>query len=151
MFTKKGLSQTSRLVHTKGNQLKIKKYKPIMKQMNLLRLSFLLIIFLRGLLWLEILKRESRPWNLHKWVHYTFFYKSNTLRLIFRYLKIIRLLHPRYHPKIIGDILKNVQKLSASGFVTLMINGNENEAVNEKKITKIRHKKSQAWTWSQIY
>ena len=119
MFTRKGLNQTSRLVHTKGNQLKIKKYKPIMKQINLLRLSFLLIIFLRGLLWLEILKRESRPWNLQKWVHYTLFYKSSTLRLIFRYLKIICFLHPRYHPKIIGDILKNVQKLSASGFVTL--------------------------------
>ena len=35
---------------------------------------------------------------------------SNTLTLNFFYLKIIRLLHLRYHPKIIGDILKNVQK-----------------------------------------
>ena len=32
MFTGKGLSQTSRLVHTKGKQLKIKKQKPIIKQ-----------------------------------------------------------------------------------------------------------------------
>ena len=30
---------------------------------------------------------------------------SNTLSLNFCYLKIIRILHPRYHPKIIGDIL----------------------------------------------
>ena len=35
---------------------------------------------------------------------------SNTPRLNFCYLKIIRFLHPRYHPKIAGDILKNVQK-----------------------------------------
>ena len=55
---------------------------------------------------------------------YTLFYKqhqaeigkknkqklSNTLRLNFRYLKIIRFLHRRYLPKIIGDILKNMQK-----------------------------------------
>ena len=39
---------------------------------------------------------------------------SNTLRLNFRYLKIIHFLHPRYHPKIIGDTLKNVSKTSAS-------------------------------------
>ena len=35
---------------------------------------------------------------------------SNTLRLSFCYLKIIRILYPRYHPKIIGHILKNEQK-----------------------------------------
>ena len=35
---------------------------------------------------------------------------SNTLRLNFWYLKIIRILHPRYHPKIIGHILNNSQK-----------------------------------------
>ena len=35
---------------------------------------------------------------------------SNTLRLNFYYLKIIHILHPRYHPKIIGHILKNKQK-----------------------------------------
>ena len=44
---------------------------------------------------------------------------SNTLRLNFRYLKIIRFLHPRYHPKIIGDNLKIVQKTSASVTTTL--------------------------------
>ena len=32
---------------------------------------------------------------------------NNTLRLIFRYLKIIRTHHPQYHPKIIGHFLKN--------------------------------------------
>ena len=35
---------------------------------------------------------------------------SNTLRLNFCYLKIIHILHPHYHPKIIGHILKNKQK-----------------------------------------
>ena len=35
---------------------------------------------------------------------------SNTLRLKFYYLKIVPILHPRYHPKIIGHILKNKQK-----------------------------------------
>ena len=35
---------------------------------------------------------------------------SNTLRINFCYFKIIRFPHPRYHPEIIGDILKNVQK-----------------------------------------
>ena len=49
-------------------------------------------------------------------------------------LKIIRFLHPRYHPKKIGDILKNVQK---QVFVykylfcldeVIMINDNQNEA-----------------------
>ena len=35
---------------------------------------------------------------------------SNTLRLNFCYLKIIRTLHPCYHPKIMGHILKNKQK-----------------------------------------
>ena len=37
---------------------------------------------------------------------------SNTQRLNSRFLKIIRFLHPRYHQKIIGDILKNIQKTS---------------------------------------
>ena len=35
---------------------------------------------------------------------------SNTLRLKFCYLKSIHILHPRYHPKIVGHILKNKQK-----------------------------------------
>ena len=34
-------------------------------------------------------------------------------RLNFCYLKIIPFIHPRYHTKIIGDILKNVQKQSS--------------------------------------
>ena len=35
---------------------------------------------------------------------------SNTLRLNFCYLKIIHILHERYHPKIIRNILQNKQK-----------------------------------------
>ena len=35
---------------------------------------------------------------------------SKALRLIFCYLKIIHILHPHYHPKIIEHIVKNKQK-----------------------------------------
>ena len=42
-----------------------------------------------------------------------------------------------YHPKIIGDILKNVRKTSLSVLRILYINGHENEAKNETYITKI--------------
>ena len=35
---------------------------------------------------------------------------SNTLRLNFTWLKIIRFLYPRPHPKMIGDIFKNKQE-----------------------------------------
>ena len=41
---------------------------------------------------------------------------------------MISLLHPRYHQKTIGDILKNVQKANASFLMTL-------KAENEKQIT----------------
>ena len=44
---------------------------------------------------------------------------NKTLRLNFCYLKIIRSLHPRYQPKITGDILKTVQKPSASVLMRL--------------------------------
>ena len=57
---------------------------------------------------------------------------SNTPMLNICYFKIILCLHPRYHPKIIRNILKNVKKqviLSKWGYT---INGNENEAGNEK-------------------
>ena len=36
---------------------------------------------------------------------------SNTPRLNFYYLKIIRFLHPCYQPKIMGDILKYVKRI----------------------------------------
>ena len=35
---------------------------------------------------------------------------NNTLRLNFCYLKVDHILHPGYHPKIIGHILGNKQK-----------------------------------------
>ena len=57
---------------------------------------------------------------------------SNTLRLNFYNLKITRVLHPCYHPKIIGDILK----CRKNKYVCLReVNDNENEAENEKKVT----------------
>ena len=44
---------------------------------------------------------------------------SSTLRLNIHYLKAIHFLHPRYHPKVIADILKNIQKASASVLMSL--------------------------------
>ena len=43
-----------------------------------------------------------------------------TLRLNFCYLKIIHILHPHYHPKIIGHILKNKQKNKCVCFYEIM-------------------------------
>ena len=58
---------------------------------------------------------------------------SNTLRLNFCYLKIIHILHPRYHPKIIGDILKKEAKEHLCLYSwDYRINHNENEDENEK-------------------
>ena len=45
--------------------------------------------------------------------------KQHTLRLNFHYSKIIRFPHPRYQPKIVGDILKNIQKTSLPALMTL--------------------------------
>ena len=44
---------------------------------------------------------------------------SNTLRMNFWNFKFICFIHPRYHQKIIGDILKNMQKTSASVLMAL--------------------------------
>ena len=56
-----------------------------------------------------------------------------TSKLNFCYLKIIHILHPRYHPKLRGDIPKNKQKKKyvSCGY---KINHNENEYWNEKQI-----------------
>ena len=53
---------------------------------------------------------------------------SNTLRLNFSYLKIIHILHPRYHRKIKGHILKN--KLKNKCVCIYTTNRNENEDEN---------------------
>ena len=45
--------------------------------------------------------------------------KAKAKQLNFLYLEIIRFLHPRYLPKIIEDILNNVQKISASALMML--------------------------------
>ena len=55
------------------------------------------------------------------------------LRLNFCYLKIIHILHPRYHPKITGHIIRkyaNEQVCLLS--LDYMLNHNENENENEK-------------------
>ena len=39
---------------------------------------------------------------------------TDTLRLNFHYLQIIHILHPCYHPKIIGHILKNSKRTTVS-------------------------------------
>ena len=49
--------------------------------------------------------------------------------LTFCYLKIICFLHPRCHPKVIGDILKIQVRLFKWDYI---INDNENETENEK-------------------
>ena len=59
---------------------------------------------------------------------------SNTLRLNFCYLKIVYILHPRYHPKLMGHIPKNMQKNKCVCFHET-IDHNENGDKNEKKIT----------------
>ena len=45
----------------------------------------------------------------------------NALRLDFCYLKIIHVLHPPYHPKIIGHILKISTRTSVSAFMRLHV------------------------------
>ena len=47
--------------------------------------------------------------------------QSNTLRLNFCYLKIIHILHPRYHPKIIGHVPKISKRTSLCVFPRLII------------------------------
>ena len=54
---------------------------------------------------------------------------NNTQRLNFCYLKIIHILHPRYHPKMAGHILKNKQKNKC--VYTHTINHHENEDENQ--------------------
>ena len=54
------------------------------------------------------------------------------MRLNFCYLKIIHSSHPRYHPKIIRDILKLHKKQVHLFKQVYLINGNKNEAENEK-------------------
>ena len=52
---------------------------------------------------------------------------SNTLKLNFGYLKIIHILHQRYHPKIIGNIIKYKQKKQVCLYLwDYTINHNEN-------------------------
>ena len=46
---------------------------------------------------------------------------SDTLRLNFGYLKIIHILHPRYHPKIIGHTLKISKKTCIHEIIQLII------------------------------
>ena len=57
-----------------------------------------------------------------------------TLTLIFCYLKIICYFHPRYHPKVIGDTLINVNKCIVLMRLYLCRNNNEKVAENEKEI-----------------
>ena len=55
---------------------------------------------------------------------------GNTLRLNFCYLKIIHILHPRYHPKIIGYTVKNKQNnklVCIHEIVRFNNNGNEDQ------------------------
>ena len=57
---------------------------------------------------------------------------SNILSLNFYYFKISCFFHPHHHPKIIGDILENMQKQVRQFKWGFMINDNKNEAEIEK-------------------
>ena len=46
---------------------------------------------------------------------------SNTIRLNFDYLKIINILHPNYHPKIIGHTQKKGNRKSLAEIIRLII------------------------------
>ena len=70
--------------------------------MDITRFYFISKIFISNAR-LKLAKKLATPKLMQK--------LSNTLRLNIRYLKNIRFIHPRYHPKIKGDILKNVKNL----------------------------------------
>ena len=57
--------------------------------------------------WLKLAKNQTKA--------------KHTQRLNFCFLKIICFLPPSYHPKIVGDILKNIQKTSASILMKLLM------------------------------
>ena len=57
---------------------------------------------------------------------------SSALRLNFCFLKIIRLFHPWYHPKIVGHILKTCMKPSVSVLMKLY------DKKNNKKVCIIQ-------------
>ena len=57
--------------------------------------------------------------------------RSNTLKLNFSYFKIIHILHPRYHPKIIEHILKTKEKCK-SVFYSWDYTINHDESKDEK-------------------
>ena len=69
---------------------------------------------------------------------------SNTLRLNFCYLKVINTLHSHYHPKIIGHILKNMQKNKCLYWWNYMINHNENEDGKESR--QYWYNKNKSWS-----
>ena len=56
---------------------------------------------------------------------------SNTLRVNFCYLKVIRILHSRYHSKIIGHILKN-DHVCSNAPVSAQVNTSQHESTSFK-------------------
>ena len=74
------------------------------------------------------------------WIELHAFHKqmlSSTLRLNFCYLDIIRILHLRYYPKVIGHILKNNQKNKCAYFrevIQLIIMKTEMKMKNKSHI-----------------
>ena len=56
---------------------------------------------------------------------------SNTLRSNFCYLKVIRILHSRYHSKIIGHILKN-DHVCSNAPVSAQVNTSQHESTSFK-------------------
>ena len=76
-----------------------KKYRKLSNLLKLTCLSYMLFLKSNTFMSNARLKLAKNQANIR-----------NTLRLNFCYLKIIHILHPRYHPKIIGHILKNKLK-----------------------------------------
>ena len=56
---------------------------------------------------------------------------SNTLRVNFCYLKVSRILHSRYHSKIIGHILKN-DHVCSNAPVSAQVNTSQHESTSFK-------------------
>ena len=77
---------------------------------------------------------------------------NNTLRPKFCYLKIIHSLHPpRYHPKIIGDLLKNVQKTSTDKLMTMKMRLKTKNRSNRYDINRPRDRLGHKYTKYEMY
>ena len=103
----------------KQNQAELRKNQAKAKHHHCVKSDQIRRFFWSVFSWIQTEYRDLRSKSLYSvWIQgntdqkklriWTFFTQC-TLRLNFCYLKIIHILHPRYHPEIIGHILKNKQ------------------------------------------